>query len=161
MALEIERKWLGDSRGVQDRYPDARWYDEKYKEVIYLIASEDLDVRISKTWRPGNELRVVYKLVIKRGRDLAREEIKYTVDEEAYEQARRLVSRPPVIKHLKKYSFEGHTIEENTVDDEWVYYEIEYPTVEAAHQDPISLGKEVTGDYQYSMSYYWRNGLNG
>ena len=161
MALEIERKWLGDSRGVQDRYPDARWYDEKYKEVIYLIASADLDVRISKTWRPGNELRAVYKLVIKRGYGLAREEIKYTVDEEAYEQAKRLVSRPPVIKHLKKYSFEGHTIEENTVDDEWVYYEIEYPTVEVAHQDPVSLGKEVTGDYQYSMSYYWRNGLNG
>lgn len=159
MALEIERKWLMDKDKVLQRYPTARYYDHKYKEIYYLIASPELDVRISKTYR-GDEENAVYKLVIKQGRGLAREEIKIKTNEDVFAQVAAWIGRPPVKKEMRKYSYGGRTIEENLVDSKWGYCEIEYPTVEAANEDDIVLGKEVTGDYEHSMSYYWNNGLS-
>lgn len=158
MALEIERKWLMDKDKVLQRYPTARYFDHKYKEIYYLIASPELDVRISKTYR-GDEENAVYKLVIKQGRGLAREEIKIKTNEDVFAQVAAWIRRPPVKKEMRKYSYGGRTIEENLVDNKWGYCEIEYPTVEAANEDDIVLGKEVTGDYEHSMSYYWNNGL--
>ena len=158
MALEIERKWLKDKDEILNRYPTARHYDHKYKEIYYLIASPELDVKISKTYKDDDE-NAVYKLVIKQGSGMAREEIKIKTNEYVFAQVAAWIGRLPIKEETRKYPYGRSTIEENLVDGEWGYYKIEYPSIEDAKEDDIELGIEVTGDYEYSTSYYWNNGL--
>ena len=160
MAIEIERKWLEvEGKGIKN-YKDVWWYDEKFKEVYYVCATPDLDIRVSRTWRAGADDCPVFKMVIKFGRGLAREELKYKITESQFLYLANLTQRPPIKKHMKKYRLGDKRIEYNEVDGEWGYYEVEYPTVEAAQADDLDLGKEVTGVYEFSMSNYWNNGLN-
>ena len=160
MAIKIERKWLEvEGKGIQS-YKNAQWYDEKFKEVYYLCATPDLDIRVSKTWRAGAEESPVFKMVIKFGRGLAREEIKYKIDAPQFLHLAGLTQHSPIKKHMKKYRLGNKRIEYNEIDGEWGCYEVEYPTVEDAQADSLCLGKEITSDYQYSMSHYWNDGLN-
>ena len=157
--MEIERKWLVDG-----------WPEEPLPLLVqhemeqgYVVVRPT--VRIRKEQKTGCSPRFI--LCIKTGSGLAREEIECEIPEEKYNEIRRVIGFPMILKTRRTYLLpDGNHLEVNHVDEgldtEFWYAEIEYSdTGEAGSWLPGSchmesyLISEVTEDPGQSMGAYW------
>lgn len=151
--MEIERKFL-----IEEFPPCTAGLSVYLMRQGYL--STHPVVRLRQTVSPAGEKD--YKLCIKGGGTLVREEVELPLTAGEYERLCALLPMPPVEKqHIRCPLPDGHVLECNLVDGNFYYAEVEFSSVEEARAfaPPDFLGREVTEEPGHSMSSYWKKKL--
>ena len=148
--MEIERKWL------LKELPKARLVEHGFVEQFYVSVEPEVRLRRSEVL-DGKE-RIPYRLAIKGNGTLVREEIQVAVPQEFYEQVRNLIGKDPISKEVWTFNLDGYKLEVSKVENQFLYAEIEFDTVEQANAYvmPLVDAVEVTNDPAYKMKNYWR-----
>ena len=153
--LEIERKFLLDC------FPQQTPSYKAIMEQGYLTTKPTVRIRAIRD-KEGSR----YRLTIKGKGTLCRTEVELPLEESAYEALLPLPPLAPLVKEFRTFPLpDGLTLECNLVDpgsDTAFYYaEVEFDSREAAEAfvPPDFLGKELTGDKDFTMAAYWRRKL--
>lgn len=160
--MEIERKWL------VGELPVERPRKHRKVETVYLWVTDESEIRISRRQKvvPTDSGYLYgeprYKVTIKFGNGLSREEHEIFITEEQYNHLKASLPFTPITKEYYQYPLnDGHLLEVSEVDGKWCYAEVEFASEEEAKAwQPIAYlvehGTEVTGNPDYAMKNYWR-----
>lgn len=157
---EIERRWLVLG------FSDTTRYEARTKLNWYLYADDNVEIRLSCDLGPDNTLSN-FKVTNKMGNGLDRIEVQYQISEAAFEEVRRNIDHPPIVKEWETYKMrDGRELCVSRVDNSWYYAEVEFDSVEeaqafsAADMFPQDMARglfvDVTGNNNYQMKNYWR-----
>ncbi len=158
--MEIERKWMVKGWPQDGTFPLLVSHAMRQGYI-----SVHPTVRIREE-RPSDG-PAEYILCFKSAGLLAREEIEFPIARENFDKLETFIGLPLIPKERRTYLLpDGLRLEVNLVDrgldTQFMYAEIEYPTVEAAKAwKPSSVGladylnDEVTGLPGQSMGAYW------
>lgn len=140
--MEIERKFLLDQPGVLAGHPGTEI------EQGYLITGVAGEARLR---RKGGRLL----LTVKHGEGLSRVETEIELDESQFEELWPLTEGQRIRKQRYVILHPGHEIEVDVYEgplEGLVVAEVEFDSERAAgeFEPPEWLGKEVTGDREYS-----------
>lgn len=163
--FEIERKWL-----LKELPKDVNILKQYILHQSYIVAEDDVEVRLVIKYRADDGTVVGQKLTIKKGNGLSREEaeIKLT-DKQIVKLLSHVEGGPPIIKKFFIAEIPDHpdlVLHFSEVDHDrstsFFYAEVEFPSEEeaAAFQLPPSLAeyviREVTNEKSWQMKNYWR-----
>lgn len=163
--FETERKWL-----LKELPKDVNILKQYILHQSYIVAEDDVEVRLVIKYRPDDGTVVGQKLTIKKGNGLSREEaeIKLT-DKQIVKLLSHVEGGPPIIKKFFIAEIPDHpdlVLHFSEVDHDrstsFFYAEVEFPSEEeaAAFQLPPSLAeyviREVTNEKSWQMKNYWR-----
>lgn len=153
--MEIERKFLIRS----GRFPDSLEEVERAQvEQGYLCLEPQVRIRKSTTEAGEN-----FILCIKGKGELARTEVETALTETQYYELKGLLDRRMITKEYRKYKLPsgGLFLEVSIVNkgypEEFMYAEIEFPSVELAkaYKPGLYLKEEITYSPDYRMSKLW------
>lgn len=129
-------------------------------QVYQAYLSIDPEVRIRRNAKNGED--TAYYLAIKSSGELVRKEIEMRISKEYFDAMSEMVYNPFITKDFYIYELEdGLLLECSHVDkgmsSEFLYAEVEFPTVEAANAFPALpyFVHDVTSDPYYKMKNYW------
>lgn len=160
MAKEIERKFL--CQGYLPGHTNTIFIDQYRDLTGYLFVSEGVEARIRKKFG-GKDDSPRYRLAVKIGNGLSRDEYEEEITAIAYEQLMYAIIYPVIVNDTVEHRFLCDNGDELKIfvahtDNRFFRAEIEFPSEEAANkfQVPPEWGwKEVTDDPQYAMKNYW------
>lgn len=163
--FEIERKWL-----LKELPKNVNILKQYILHQSYIVAEDDVEVRLVIKHRPDDGTVVGQKLTIKKGNGLSREEaeIKLT-DKQIVKLLSHVEGGPPIIKKFFIAEIPGHSDlilhfsqVDPDLDSSFFYAEVEFPSEgeAAAFQMPANLAdyviREVTNEKSWQMKNYWR-----
>lgn len=151
---EIERKFLIDSFPADIPLKSAC-------QVYQAYLSFDPEVRIRRAVQDGRD--IACSLTVKSGDGLVRREVRLELSRAQFDALSELIEQPFITKDYRVYQLPGGLeLECSLVDkgmrSEFMYAEIEFPSVEAARQfAPLPcFRQEVTDSPIYRMKNYWK-----
>lgn len=152
--MEIERKFLLTS------FPEGLLLKGRF-QVCQAYLSTEPEVRIRRRTAEGGE--EAYFLTVKSGAGLARREVELPIQAEQFRALADMVPHPFIQKELRLYELPGGLELECSLVDrgsetEFMYAEVEFPSVEAAESFAPCFGyeKEITRCPGSGMKHYWR-----
>ena len=155
--MEIERKWL--IKG----FPNWPHKTHCYIFQTYVATYDDCEIRIrycEPALNHQGKTITPYKFTYKSGGDLSRIEVEKELKACEYDELKKTISYPAIIKDFYTFQFDGKSIEMSRVDNDWYYAEVEFINqLEAEVYEfpwPELVIKEVTEDKEYKMKNYWR-----
>ena len=162
--MEIERKWMVNGWPEGEYLPALPLKEEFAMRQGYISVRPT--VRIREEALKGGE--TAYILCFKSGSGLAREEIEREIDKELFTRLEeKIIGKPLIPKLRRSYQLpDGMVLEVFHVDEgqptEFLYAEVEYPTVEAARSwRPEAVGQaaylngDVPAQPGQRMGAYW------
>lgn len=149
--MEIERKWL--LKKIPKHFPSGHYNIEQF----YLTTNPELRFR-KKIDLYNNEIS--YKLTIKGEGTIMREENEMNITEGIYENFKKLVNKQPIVKDYYTFWLNGYKIEISQVDNDFIYAEIEFNSIEEAttfqwDENYFGYAEDVTYNPAYKMKNYW------
>lgn len=152
--MEIERKWLLSSL-PSNIFPDSSYIIHQF----YLNLNPEIRLRSCKALL-DEEVKHPYRLAIKSDGTLERQEIQCDVTADFFYEALDFVGLTPIIKDYYIFYKDGFKIEISSVEETFIYAEVEFRTKEEAKSYdfpwPCLVIKEVTDDYEWKMKNYWK-----
>lgn len=154
--MEIERKWL--LKKIPKHFPSGHYNIEQF----YLTTNPELRFR-KKIDLYNNEIS--YKLTVKSEGDIIREENEMNISENIYETFKKLVNKPVIFKDYYTFWYNNHKIEISQVDNDFIYAEIEFNSIEEAtafkwYEDYFGYAEDITYNPNYKMKNYWNKTRN-
>lgn len=151
---EIERKYLLTSFSTD--LPLKRQF-----EVYQAYLSIDPEVRIRRNVVSGKD--VAYFLAVKSSGSMVRHEVEMYIRAEHFYALADMVPQRFIKKNFRIYELpNGLELECSQVDEGWdtefIYAEVEFPSVEEAESftPSFEFEKEITDDPAYKMKNYWK-----
>lgn len=147
--METERKFLLAA------FPDGLPVTEESTVYQYFLSVEPY-VRIREKQKNGKSS---YKLTIKGGGTLSREEVEFDLDADRFSRLKTLCDKKPVEKIFRAYRLpDGHTLECSLVDRDFYYAEVEFGSESeaAAFVPAFDFLRETTYEKNFKMNEYWK-----
>jgi len=157
--MEVERKWLFNDMEACNILITR---DEFIYDQAYVSVSPEFRIRRKKRI---HDMKYTYLLCIKSKGALERIEIEKELSKLEFEQLMQVgdikeqefIKKHFYILSIGKYELSTGVVDLHT-DNEFIYGEIEFPTVEEAQAfiPPDWFGREVTNEAEYKMANYWK-----
>lgn len=152
--IEIERKFLINA------FP-TNLPLKAVSQVYQAYLSIDPEVRIWRNVKNGGDTE--YYITIKSNGGMVRTEVEIPISKDHFYTLADMLSQPFITKDHRKYSLpNGLLLECSHVDKgrdtEFMYAEIEFPSVRAAEtfKPLLSFTADVTNDPAYKMKNFWK-----
>lgn len=156
---EIERKW------ILSKWPSMPPAEDWMIEQFYVYTDEQFEIRCRARHSLRDPFNASWKLTVKLGNGLIRDEVESELTYKEYLKYRALCAKTPIQKHYRVYKLDSIEFQISKVDNNWLYAKVEFDSIEDANAFTLedffvrldaADWREVTNDKMYQMKNYWR-----